>query len=82
MVGTFIIFLFPHRHRTQQGIEGEGGLINTHRVLLGGFLVTQGVYTGVEDFKDKIVRHLMVRVSGWISPEALNIVLTWDISVD
>lgn len=26
----------------------------------GGFLVTQGVYTGVEDFKDKIVRHLMI----------------------
>lgn len=23
-------------------------------------MVTQGVYTGVEDFKDKIVRHLMV----------------------
>ncbi|KAI5782632.1 hypothetical protein EDC01DRAFT_751610 [Geopyxis carbonaria] len=26
----------------------------------GGFLVTQGVYTGTEDFKDKIVRHFMI----------------------
>ncbi|PWW73617.1 hypothetical protein C7212DRAFT_299931 [Tuber magnatum] len=26
----------------------------------GGFLVTQGVYTGVEDFRDKIVRQLMI----------------------
>ncbi|KAL7266560.1 SNF1-interacting protein [Rhizina undulata] len=26
----------------------------------GGLLVTQGVYTGVEDFKDRIVRHLMI----------------------
>lgn len=26
----------------------------------GGFLVTQGVYVGVEDFNKKIVRHLMV----------------------
>ncbi|RPA92619.1 hypothetical protein L873DRAFT_159152 [Choiromyces venosus 120613-1] len=26
----------------------------------GGFLVTQGVYTGVEDFKDKIVRQLII----------------------
>ncbi|MCJ1338002.1 SNF1-interacting protein [Bachmanniomyces sp. S44760] len=26
----------------------------------GGFLVTQGVYTGIEDYNQKIVRHLMV----------------------
>ncbi|KAF8451316.1 hypothetical protein BGX38DRAFT_1269565 [Terfezia claveryi] len=26
----------------------------------GGFLVTQGVYTGPQDFKDKVVRHLML----------------------
>lgn len=26
----------------------------------GGFLVTQGVYSGPQDFKDKVVRHLMV----------------------
>jgi len=26
----------------------------------GGFLVTHGVYSGTEDFKDKVVRHLMV----------------------
>ncbi|KAF8466390.1 hypothetical protein BDZ91DRAFT_170607 [Kalaharituber pfeilii] len=26
----------------------------------GGFLVTQGVYTGPQDFKEKIVRHLML----------------------
>ncbi|CCX07852.1 Similar to Protein SIP5; acc. no. Q0UJC3 [Pyronema omphalodes CBS 100304] len=28
--------------------------------LDGGLLVTHGVYTGQEDFKDKIVRHLMI----------------------
>lgn len=27
----------------------------------GGFLVTQGVYTGIEDFDKSIVRQLMVR---------------------
>lgn len=29
----------------------------------GGFLVTHGVYTGPEDFKDKIVRQLIVSIS-------------------
>ncbi|KAF8250929.1 hypothetical protein K440DRAFT_113436 [Wilcoxina mikolae CBS 423.85] len=28
--------------------------------LDGGFLVTHGVYSGLEDFKDKIVRHFMI----------------------
>lgn len=33
----------------------------------GGYLVTMGVYTGTEDFKDKIVRHFMVSViAGWV----------------
>ncbi|KAA8892787.1 hypothetical protein FN846DRAFT_626080, partial [Sphaerosporella brunnea] len=27
----------------------------------GGFLVTHGVYSGTEDFKDRIVRHLMIQ---------------------
>lgn len=27
----------------------------------GGFLATHGVYTGIEDWKDKIVRNLIVR---------------------
>ena len=27
----------------------------------GGYLVTQGVYTGIEDYNKAIVRHLMVR---------------------
>lgn len=44
-------------------------------MLLGGYLVTQGVYTGVEDFKDKIVRHLIVGSPRKFSPEVLNIVL-------
>jgi hypothetical protein len=26
----------------------------------GGYLVTQGVYTGIEDYNKAIVRHLMV----------------------
>jgi hypothetical protein len=34
-----------------------------YRVSTGGFLVTHGVYSGPEDFKDKIVRHFMVRIS-------------------
>lgn len=34
---------------------------NFHDLRLGGFLVTQGVYTGIQDFKDKVVRHFMVR---------------------
>lgn len=29
----------------------------------GGFLVTQGVYTGIEDYNKSIVRQLMVRAS-------------------
>ena len=40
-------------------------LLETCQILiaLGGFLVTQGVYTGVEDFRDKIVRQLIVFLS-------------------
>ena len=29
----------------------------------GGYLVTQGVYTGIEDFSKGIVRQLMVSIS-------------------
>lgn len=53
MVGVFIIL-----HSSSRG-EGKWGA-NTIGCYLGGYLVTQGVYTGVEDFKDKIARHLMV----------------------
>ena len=35
-------------------------MVPLSKLYIGGFLVTQGVYTGVEDFKEKIVRQLMV----------------------
>lgn len=61
MVGVFIIL-----HSSSRG-EGKWGA-NTIGCYLGGYLVTQGVYTGVEDFKDKIARHLMVGTRGRVFP--------------
>ena len=38
----------------------------------GGYLVTQGVYTGVEDFSKPVVRQLMVRSPNLLSLPVAN----------
>jgi len=63
MVGKFFFSL--GRSRIAPRNYWRGILLEICRILiaLGGFLVTQGVYTGVEDFRDKIVRQLIVFLS-------------------
>lgn len=51
------------RERAFREREREKSMREEH--VDGGFLVTQGVYTGLEDFNKPIVRQLMVRLSGW-----------------
>ncbi|KAL9621229.1 MAG: hypothetical protein Q9160_004362 [Pyrenula sp. 1 TL-2023] len=46
------------KERTARLQERERSMKEEH--VDGGFLVTQGVYVGVEDFNKKIVRHLMI----------------------
>lgn len=35
----------------------------------GGYLVTQGVYVGPEDFSKPVVRQLMVKLSDFVSTQ-------------
>lgn len=51
------------RERIIRERERERSMREEH--VDGGFLVTQGVYTGLEDFNKPIVRQLMVRLFGW-----------------
>lgn len=51
------------RERVVRERERERSMREEH--VDGGFLVTQGVYTGLEDFNKPIVRQLMVRLFGW-----------------
>lgn len=47
------------RERVNRAKERERSMREEH--VDGGYLVTQGVYTGTEDFNKEIVRQLMVR---------------------
>ena len=47
------------RERVARAKERERSMRDEH--VDGGYLVTQGVYTGIEDFNKEIVRQLMVR---------------------
>lgn len=51
------------RERAVRERERERSMREEH--VDGGFLVTQGVYTGLEDFNKPTVRQLMVRLIGW-----------------
>lgn len=51
------------RERVVRERERERSMREEH--VDGGFLVTQGVYTGLEDFNKPIVRQLMVRFFSW-----------------
>ena len=50
------------RERVAREKERERSMREEH--IDGGYLVTQGVYTGIEDFSKVIVRHLMVSFVG------------------
>jgi hypothetical protein len=55
----------PERRETKQErearkLEKERSLKEEH--VDGGYLVTMGVYTGIEDFNKPVVRQLMVRL--------------------
>lgn len=49
------------RERVARVKERERSMREEH--VDGGFLVTQGVYVGTEDFNKAVVRHLMVSLS-------------------
>lgn len=51
------------RERVGRERERERSMRGEH--VDGGYLVTQGVYTGLEDFNKPIVRQLMVRLFSW-----------------
>ena len=49
------------REKAAREKERERSMLEEH--VDGGYLVTQGVYTGVEDYSKPIVRQLMVRLT-------------------
>lgn len=56
------------RERVVREREREKSMREEH--VDGGFLVTQGVYTGLEDFNKPIVRQLMVRLLSWVKRDS------------